>query len=93
MANTVEVAVVGMEVVVVHILILHIHLMLDGGGSGYVYTSSTASSYPSGCLLDSSYYLINAETKTGNISFLSPTSNSNETGHSGNGYARITPVN
>ena len=93
MANTVEVAVVGMEVVVVHILVLHIHLMLDGGGSGYVYTSSTASSYPSGCLLDSSYYLINAETKAGNISFLSPKSNSNETGHSGNGYARITPVN
>ena len=64
-----------------------------GGGSGYVYTSSTASNYPSGCLLNSSYYLINAETKAGNTSFPSPTSNGNETGHSGNGYARITPIN
>ena len=26
-----------------------------GGGSGYVYTSSTASNYPSGCLFNSSY--------------------------------------
>ena len=47
-----------------------------GGGSGYVYTSSTASQYPSGCLLNSSYYLTNAST-TGN-------------NRSGNGYARIT---
>ena len=64
-----------------------------GGGSGYVYTSSTASNYPSGCLLNSSYYLTNAQTIAGNQSFPSPTSSSNETGHSGNGYARITPVN
>ena len=49
-----------------------------GGGSGYVYTSSTASQYPSGCLLNSSYYLTNAST-TGN-------------NRSGNGYARITLV-
>ena len=64
-----------------------------GGGSGYVYTSSTASNYPSGCLLNSSYYLTNAETKAGNTSFPSPTSSGNETGHSGNGAAKITPVN
>ena len=64
-----------------------------GGGSGYVYTSSTASNYPSGCLLNSSYYLTNAQTIAGNQSFPSPTSSSNETGHSGNGYARITPAN
>lgn len=62
-----------------------------GGGSGYVYTSSTASSYPSGCLLNSSYYLSNAATCAGNTSFVSPTGG-NETGHSGNGYARITLV-
>ena len=49
-----------------------------GGGSGYVYTSSTASQYPSGCLLNSSYYLTSAST-TGN-------------NRSGNGYARITLV-
>ena len=62
-----------------------------GGGSGYVYTSSTASSYPSGCLLNSSYYLTNAITVTGNTQFLSPTG-SNETGHTGNGYIRITVI-
>ena len=36
-----------------------------GGGSGYVYTSSTASSYPSGCLLNSNYYLASASTTQG----------------------------
>ena len=37
----------------------------NGGGSGYVYTLSTASNYPSGCLLNSNYYLTNASTTTG----------------------------
>lgn len=59
-----------------------------GGGSGYVYTSSTASSCPSGCKLTSSYYLTNASTTAGSSSFTG-TSGSSETGHSGNGYARI----
>ena len=36
-----------------------------GGGSGYVYTSSTASSYPSGCLLNSTYYLTASSTIEG----------------------------
>lgn len=62
-----------------------------GGGSGYVYTSSTAKNYPSGCLLNSSYYLTNASTIAGNKSFPSPTG-STETGHSGNGYVRITKL-
>lgn len=60
-----------------------------GGGSGYVYTSSTASNYPSGCLLDSSYYLTDAATIAGDQSFNDPDGNT-ETGHSGNGYVRIT---
>ena len=47
-----------------------------GGGSGYVYTSSTASNYPSGCLLNSSYYLTSASTTAGQ--------------RSGNGYITIT---
>lgn len=64
----------------------------SGGGSGYVYTSSTASNYPSGCLLNSSYYLTNAQTIAGNQSFTSPTGSS-ETGHAGNGYVRITNLN
>lgn len=61
------------------------------GGSGYVYTSSTAKNYPSGCLLNSSYYLTDAQTIAGNTSFTSPTGSS-ETGHSGNGYCRITVI-
>lgn len=63
-----------------------------GGGSGYVYTSSTASSYPTGCLLTSDYYLTNAQTIAGNTSFTSPTGVT-ETGHTGNGYVRITTLN
>lgn len=62
-----------------------------GGGSGYVYTSSTASNYPSGCLLNSSYYLNNAQTIAGNTTFTSPTG-TNEAGHTGNGYIRITAI-
>ena len=61
----------------------------SGGGSGYVYTSSTATNYPSGNLLTSTYYLTNAATLAGNTSFTS-TSGGTETGHSGNGYAKIT---
>ena len=37
----------------------------SGGGSGYVYTSATVSSYPSGCLLNSNYYLASASTTEG----------------------------
>ena len=60
-----------------------------GGGSGYVYTSSTVSNYPSGCLLNSNYYLTSASTVAGNTSFTSPTGSS-ETGHGDSGYVRIT---
>lgn len=60
-----------------------------GGGSGYVLT---ASSYkPSGYLLGAEYYLSNAQTIAGNQSFPAP-GGGTETGHSGNGYARITLV-
>ena len=62
-----------------------------GGGSGYVYTESTASSYPNGCLLNDSYYLTNASTHAGNTAFESTTGGT-ETGHAGNGYAKITYV-
>ena len=60
-----------------------------GGGSGYVYTSSTASNYPSGCLLNSSYYLTNAETITGDQSFKDP-DGSTVIGHAGDGVVKIT---
>ena len=68
-----------------------LHCDSAGGGSGYVYTSSTAKNYPNGCLLNSTYYLSNAQTIAGNQSFPSPTG-STETGHSGNGYVRITKL-
>ena len=61
------------------------------GGSGYVYSENTATNYPSGCLLNSSYYLTNTSTIDGSNQFVS-TSGSNETGHSGNGYIRITII-
>ncbi len=59
------------------------------GGSGYVYTSSTASNYPSGVKLNSSYYLTNASTIAGDQSF-TDNSGSTVTGHSGDGHIRIT---
>lgn len=62
-----------------------------GGGSGYVYTSSTASSYPSGCKLKSAWYLSSASTVAGNTSF-TDYSGSTVTGHSGNGATRITAI-
>lgn len=60
-----------------------------GGGSGYVYTESTASNYPSDCLLNSNYYLSDAETIAGTQSFIDY-SGSTTTGHEGNGACRIT---
>jgi hypothetical protein len=59
-----------------------------GGGSGFVWTGLNA---PSGYLLGSEYYLTNAQTIAGNLSFTGINGTS-ETGHSGNGYARITKV-
>lgn len=49
-----------------------------GGGSGYVYTSATAKDYPTGCLLNSSHYLINASTTGGQ--------------RTGDGYAKIIKI-
>ena len=63
----------------------------NGGGSGYVYTSSTAKDYPSGCVLNSSYYLTDTATIAGNQSFPSPIDGT-ETGHTGNGFCRITQL-
>ena len=47
-----------------------------GGGSSYTYSSSTASQYPSGCLLNSNYYMTSTSTTAGS--------------NSGNGYAIVT---
>jgi hypothetical protein len=54
------------------------------GGSGFVYTSSNSQ-----CSAPSDYYLSNAATYAGNTNFVSPYGGS-ETGHRGNGFAKIT---
>lgn len=63
-----------------------------GGGSGYVYTSDNASNYPSGCLLNSPYYLTDAETIGGNSEMTEPDGSYSTEGHVGSGYARITKL-
>ena len=61
----------------------------SGGGSGFVNTAASASNRPSGY---TGLQLDSGETKAGNTSFPS-TGGSTETGHAGNGYARITRIN
>lgn len=60
-----------------------------GGGSGYVYTAATLNYYPEGCLLDSTYYMLDATLYGGNRNFVSPFGYA-EKGHRGNGYVKIT---
>lgn len=62
-----------------------------GGGSAYVYTAATAANYPAGCLLDASYYLTDTQLIAGNAAMTSP-DGASETGHTGDGYARITAI-
>lgn len=59
-----------------------------GGGSGFVWTGQ---SVPNGFALEEKYHLNEAETKNGSQTFSSP-SGSQETGHSGDGYVKITPI-
>lgn len=68
----------------------------SGGGSGWVYTSTDFTNWQSGnatdaaqWLLNSSYYLSSAQTIAGNLTITNP-DGSSVTGHTGNGYARIT---
>ena len=70
-----------------------------GGGSGWVYTADNFSTWQTGnptdaanWLLNSSYYLTNSETLDGATPFFDP-NGAEVTGHSGNGYAKITWVN
>ena len=62
-----------------------------GGGSGYVYTSSTASNYPSGNLLNSNYYLTDTKIYDGNTTFENKDGKL-EKGHSGDGFVRISQI-
>lgn len=62
----------------------------SGGGSGFVNTAASAGNRPlgyTGLQLDS------GETKAGDTSFPNTAGTGNETGHSGNGYAKITRLN
>lgn len=50
-----------------------------GGGSGYAYTESTAANYPSGCILNSNYYLTDTDVISGKYAK-----------HEGAGFCKIT---
>lgn len=60
----------------------------SGGGSGFVNTSANASSRPNGY----TGLQLESGTTTAGSSFFPSTSGGTETGHSGNGYARITVI-
>lgn len=62
-----------------------------GGGSGYVYNASSASSYPSGCLLNSEYYLSDTML-LGYGSMWSSPNGDVDSGHTGDGYIRINCI-
>ncbi|MDR0591421.1 MAG: IPT/TIG domain-containing protein, partial [Candidatus Nomurabacteria bacterium] len=69
------------------------------GGSGWVYTASAYAYWAANSsegqsgqwLLSPSYYLTNAQTIAGDTAFPAP-GGGNETGHAGNGHARITQL-
>ena len=63
-----------------------------GGGSGFVYNSSSASNYPNKCKLNNSFYLENSNSICGNEEIPTILGNGKETGHKGNGFAKITPL-
>ena len=69
-----------------------------GGGSGWVNTQSNYTSWNSANTTDAANYklkekyrLANTVLNEGNVSFTSPIGTS-ETGHTGNGYVRITAI-
>ncbi len=64
--------------------------MVADGGSGFIWTSGSASSVPSGYSVPTDYYLQKAETVSGNASMPTQDNSSTMTGNTGNGYARIT---
>jgi|GEM_PF-887541 len=70
-----------------------------GGGSGWIYTSSTFTTWQTGnatdaanWLLNSSYYLSNTQTIAGNASMPTHDGTGTMTGNSGNGYVKITKI-
>lgn len=65
------------------------YVKYSGGGSGFVNIAANASYRPSGY---TGIQLDSGETKAGNTSFPNTAGTSNETGHAGNGYAKITRI-
>ena len=61
----------------------------SGGGSGWVNTAASAGNRPSGY---TGLELDSGTTYAGNTSFPNTSGTGNETGHSGNGYAKITRI-
>ena len=72
------------------------HILKDHGGGGGYYGGGNGGAYEGSAGGGSGYIntslLTNAKTIDGNTSFTAP-GGGNETGHSGNGYARITNMN
>ena len=62
-----------------------------GGGSGYIYTESTVANYPTGCLLNSTYYLTDASITSG-LNSITDYNGLTSIGHAGNGACRITVI-
>ena len=71
-----------------------------GGGSGWVFTQANYTTWRNGNSSDANkyslkdnteYYLTDAQTIAGNTEFDAP-GGGKETGHIGNGYARITII-
>lgn len=69
-----------------------------GGGSAWFFTESSLKEWQSGdsanaskFVLNSTYFLSDATCVGGDKEFPRPDGNGNEKGHTGNGYAKITP--
>lgn len=70
----------------------------SSGGSGWIFTEPSFSTWQSGdpsnssrFLLNNSFYLTDATSSTGDEESPRPDGNGTERGHAGNSYAKITP--
>lgn len=67
-----------------------------GGGSGWVFTKESMDAWTApeskSFKLSSSFYLADASTVSGDHLFPDTSGNGMETGHAGDGYAKITPI-
>ena len=61
-----------------------------GGGSGFIWNTNSAGTVPAGYKVSNKFYMTNGFIHTGGETFKNPNGGS-ETGHTGNGYIRLTP--